>query len=79
MVAGARSALALLDQLALGYRHLCQYKCGEAIAVFQGLPERQKQTGWGSPRNQSTPPPTTLGMSEGGCGAHVPRIPPDGL
>ena len=57
MVAGARSALALLDQLALGYRHLCQYKCGEAIAVFQGLPERQKQTGWGSPRNQSTPPP----------------------
>ena len=45
-VSGAHGALQLLEQLALGYRHLCQYKCAEAVEVFQGLPERQRQTGW---------------------------------
>ena len=43
---GAQSALWLLEQLAIGYRYLCQYKCGEAVATFNALPERQRRTGW---------------------------------
>lgn len=43
---GAQAALALLRQLASGYRSLCQYKCQEAVAAFDGLSDRQYNTGW---------------------------------
>eukprot|EP00966_Prymnesium_polylepis_P308831 7136425-Prymnesium_polylepis.1 len=40
---GAQAALSLLEQLAAGYRALCLYKCRDAVAIFNALPERQRQ------------------------------------
>eukprot|EP00884_Botryococcus_braunii_P009060 jgi/Botrbrau1/18155/Bobra.53_1s0025.1 len=44
--AGRQELLALLWSLGTGWRHLCMYRCKEAIEAFQQLPVQQRNTGW---------------------------------
>ena len=44
--AGGKLVLALLHTLGEGVRHLCMYRCQEAIDAFLMLPSAQYATGW---------------------------------
>lgn len=43
---GAARAVALLRQLALAFRLLCQFRCADAIREFSALPAAHYATGW---------------------------------
>ncbi|BDA50167.1 Cell division cycle protein 27 homolog [Coccomyxa sp. Obi] len=43
---GGAAVLSLLQKLGEGYRHLCMYRCTEAVEAFSQLPAAQYSTGW---------------------------------
>lgn len=42
----AAQTWAVMDPIYEGYRHLCMYRCREAIAAFMRVPREQYMTGW---------------------------------
>jgi anaphase-promoting complex subunit 3 len=43
---GVENILELLCLMGAGYWKLCQYRCREAMQLFQTLPQEQRNTGW---------------------------------
>jgi anaphase-promoting complex subunit 3 len=41
-----REVLGLLHTMGNGYRHLCQFRCEQAIATFNQLPRQHYSTAW---------------------------------